>query len=87
MATRKITRGDAASIVRNDAQPTASGEQTQDHAPLVKSRPVRRAVAITRDLIAERAQAIWLKRGCPRNRDEENWREAEAQLKIELGLV
>jgi hypothetical protein len=55
--------------------------------PVVRPSPIVQAVVLTRDLIAERAQAIWLKRGCPRNRDEENWREAEAQLKMELGLV
>ncbi|MBN1505670.1 MAG: DUF2934 domain-containing protein [Sedimentisphaerales bacterium] len=30
--------------------------------------------------------AIWLERGCPRDRDDENWREAEAQLKTEMGI-
>ena len=36
-------------------------------------------------MIAERARAIWLERGCSFNQDEENWREAEAQLKTEVG--
>ena len=85
-----------APIARNDTRPAAAqvprltavnSERTQDRAPVVKPCPARRVAVLTRDLIAERAQAIWLKRGCPRNRDVENWREAEAQLKIELGIV
>jgi hypothetical protein len=63
--------------------PAARSEQTQQNAPIMKPCPALQAPAPTRDLIAERAQAIWLKRGCPRTRDEENWREAEAQLETE----
>ena len=96
MTIHKTTRGNTAPAARNDARsataeviplPAVSGEQIQDRASLVKPCPALQAVALTRDLIAERAQAIWLKRGCPRNRDEENWREAEAQLKTELGIA
>jgi hypothetical protein len=61
--------------------------KTKQDTSILKLRPVLQAVVLTRDLIAERAQAIWLKRGCPRTRDEENWREAETQLKTELGVV
>jgi hypothetical protein len=66
------------------ALPAARSEQ---EAPLVEPYPILQAVVLSRDLIAERAQAIWLKRGCPRNRDEENWREAKAQLRTEMGIV
>ena len=65
----------------------ATSTQVQDCAPIVRPCPLLQAVALTRDLIAERAQTIWLKRGCPRDRDVENWREAEAQLKTELGMA
>jgi hypothetical protein len=61
--------------------------KTKQDASKLRLHPVLQAVALTRDQIAERAQVIWLKRGCPRNRDVENWREAEAQLKIELAIV
>ena len=84
---RKTTRGSTAPVARKDFRPAGSGGQVQDDAPLVKPCPILQAVALTRDLIAERAQVIWLKRGCPRDRDVENWREAEAHLKIELGIV
>jgi hypothetical protein len=47
--------------------------------------PALQAVGLTHALIAERARAIWLERGCSFNQDEENWREAETQLKTEMG--
>ena len=38
----------------------------------------------TREQIAERAQAIWKASGCKPGRDEQNWVEAERQLKAEM---
>jgi hypothetical protein len=64
----------------------ANSEKTKRDASIRKPRAALQAAVLTRDLIAERAMAIWLERGCPRDRDEENWREAEAQLKTELGI-
>jgi hypothetical protein len=34
--------------------------------------------------VADRANAIWVQRGCPQDQDEANWHEAEAQLRAEL---
>jgi hypothetical protein len=51
-----------------------------------KARPSRRAITLTHEQIKERARAPWLKSGCLPGRDEANWREAEAQLKAELGI-
>jgi len=42
--------------------------------------------AITHERIAERARQIWEQHGCPQGEDERNWREAERQLKKELGV-
>jgi len=39
---------------------------------------------LTHEQVAERARALWLASGCIPGRDEQNWREAEAQLKAEL---
>jgi hypothetical protein len=92
MQTRRTVDRNVTQIADNDVQASrtniiplygANGEKTKRDTSILKLRPVLHAAALTRDLIAERAQAIWLKRGCPRNRDEENWREAEAQLKTE----
>ena len=41
---------------------------------------------LTHEQIAERAKLIWQKRGCIHGEDERNWKEAEAQLKTELGI-
>ena len=96
MATRRTTDRNAARIVDNDVRsgstkiirlPAPGGEQARQDTSILKPHPILHAVALTRDLIAERARAIWLERGCPRDRDEDNWREAETQLKTELGIV
>jgi hypothetical protein len=41
----------------------------------------------SRPQIAERATAIWRTKGCPRGQDVQNWLEAEAQLKREMGTA
>jgi len=41
---------------------------------------------ITHEQIALRAREIWMKRGCRLGQDEQNWLEAERQLKAELGI-
>ena len=38
----------------------------------------------TDEQIAQRAEHIWRQGGCLPGRDEQNWHEAEAQLKAEL---
>jgi len=55
----------------------------------VMERPSTRQknVVLTHEQIAERAKNIWIERGCPANQDEQNWLEAENQLKQELGIL
>jgi hypothetical protein len=38
----------------------------------------------TREQIAQRAHDIWVKNGCKHGQDEQNWLEAERQLKAEM---
>jgi hypothetical protein len=64
----------------------ANAETTKREASAVKLRPALQAVALSHDLIAERAQAIWRKRGCRPGQAEQNWHEAESQLRAELGV-
>jgi hypothetical protein len=64
----------------------AHTEKTKQNTSILKLRPALPAGVLTHDLIAERARTIWLERGCAVNRDEENWRDAEAQLKAERGI-
>jgi hypothetical protein len=64
----------------------ANAQKTKQDTSILKLRPTLQAVVLTHDLIAERARTIWLERGRSVNRDEQNWREAEAQLKAEMGI-
>lgn len=41
---------------------------------------------LTHEQIAERARQIWQQRGCRSGEDQQNWAEAEAQLKAELNI-
>jgi hypothetical protein len=43
-------------------------------------------MSITHGQISERARRIWEQHGCPQGEDEKNWREAERQLKAEMGI-
>jgi hypothetical protein len=43
-------------------------------------------VELTYEQIAERAKNLWKQRGCPPNQDDQNWYDAENQLKQELGV-
>ena len=94
MKTRRATDRNGTRITDNDGQASskniiplrgANSEKLRQDTSIGKRRPVLQSVVLTHDLIAERATAIWLERGRSVNQDEENWREAEAQLKTELG--
>jgi hypothetical protein len=67
-------------------RPAQDGEAKQGTFVL-KPPSAPQATVLTHDLIAERARTIWQERGCSPDRNEENWREAEAQLKTERGMV
>lgn len=41
------------------------------------------AAGLTHEQVAARAYELWLRSGCVPGRDEQNWREAEAQLRAE----
>jgi hypothetical protein len=42
-------------------------------------------LTLAHDQIANRARAIWERRGCPEGEDEQIWLEAESELKRETG--
>ena len=95
MKTRRTADGNATRTVGNGVQASsrnviplrgANTEKMKQDTAILKLRPALQAVVLTHNLIAERARTIWLERGRSSNRDEENWREAEAQLKAELGV-
>jgi hypothetical protein len=94
MKTRRTTDGAPARMtgagMRGIGASTVSLRTTDDDT--TKRRmgpepgPSPQAMALTHDRIAERARAIWLARGCSPDQDQENWCDAEAQLKAELGI-
>ena len=49
-----------------------------------KVNPFELVTTLTHDRIAERARVIWQNHGCKPGEDEQNWSEAETQLKAEL---
>ncbi len=55
-------------------------------ATITAPRPTttKKAGSPTYEQIAKRAQEIWMKKGCLPGQDEQNWLEAERQLKAEL---
>lgn len=52
--------------------------------PTTTAAPSTKAGAPSYEQIAQRAQEIWTKKGCLPGQDEQNWLEAERQLKAEL---
>jgi hypothetical protein len=59
------------------AKPTRSAGGSQNPSRYGSAGIVRP----THEQIAARAKAIWQAKGCPSGKDEENWREAEEQLR------
>jgi hypothetical protein len=95
MKIRRTADGNAIRTVGNDVQASsknviplrgANAEKTRQDTSILRPRPALQAVVLTHDLIAERARTIWQERRCSPDRDQENWREAEAQLKTEMGI-
>lgn len=46
--------------------------------------PAPVAVELPHDKITQRAYEIWVRKGRPEGQDEQNWKEAEAELRTEL---
>ena len=86
MSTGKKARGNAAR--KTGQKPKTGGSKTssgRQHSPRPAPTKADRAVTLTYDQIAQRAEHIWRQSGCLPGRDEQNWQEAEAQLKAEQG--
>ena len=88
-STVKTTGQKARSASGNTHRPKSSkgrkaASSKQQPAVLSKSE---RVTQVTREQIAERAEAIWQASGCLPGLDERNWCEAEAQLKAELAIA
>jgi hypothetical protein len=65
--------------------PRSGGATTTTLRPAGSKAPEAvKMVKITREQIAQRAHEIWVKSGCKHGHDEQNWLEAERQLKAEM---
>lgn len=69
--------------------PTSSSNNPTSGATAVAVRPTTvkstaRGPMPTHDQISKRAHDIWMKRGCKFGQDEQNWLEAETQLRAEM---
>jgi hypothetical protein len=77
-----------ASKTQKNTVPTSTtrpGGATTTLRPVGTQAPAAtKTVKITREQIAQRAHEIWVKNGCKHGQDEQNWLEAERQLKAEM---
>jgi hypothetical protein len=66
---------------------TGSGamkKTTTVHSPAARPQ-TQVEMKITHEMIARRAYEIWLAKGRPAGQEEQNWREAEAELRRRAG--
>ena len=59
---------------------TKTPVSTQSKAPIAAATS-----SIAQEKIAQRAYEKWMKRGCPHGGDLQDWVEAEAELRAEIG--
>ncbi len=64
--------------------PRPGGAATATLRPPTTKAETTTTVKPTREQIAKRAHEIWVKNGCKHGQDEQNWFEAERQLKAEM---
>jgi len=64
--------------------PTTGSNIRTSGGTAVAIRPTTKGPTPTHEQISRRAHEIWLKRGSKPGQDEQNWLEAEAQLKAEM---
>ena len=65
---------------------TAVGKTTASMTPQAtpSQTPVSKTPMVPHEKIAMRAYDRWCQRGCPEGTDQQNWLEAEAELKTEM---
>jgi hypothetical protein len=87
-ATSKVPGRGARSTKGRGEQETgvAVQEVPQVKRGEVVERPGAARTGPTHEQVAERAQEIWRRHGCPPGEDRENWFEAEAELRREMGI-
>lgn len=66
------------------ARNPVSMSTTGGTAVIARPTTTTKGPAPTHEQISKRAHDIWLKKGCKHGQDEQNWLEAEAQLRAEM---
>jgi hypothetical protein len=80
MAQNKTPRNNTVAT----STPRSGGATTTTLRPAgTKAPEAAKMMKIAREQIAQRAHEIWVKNGCKHGHDEQNWLEAERQLKAE----
>jgi hypothetical protein len=51
------------------------------------ARPAAQPAKIPHEKIAMRAYEKWCERGCPHGSDQQDWTEAEAELRVEYSRI
>ena len=91
MRTGRKARGNAARATGK--KPKAGGNVASPGRTSCKKSQQTQSISTTApaatptyEQIAQRAEHLWRQGGCLPGRDEQNWKEAEAQLRAELGV-
>lgn len=73
------TNGNAANGNANGH--AANGQPATGNGPVAPAAPV---LELSHDKIGQRAYEIWVRKGKPHGTSDQDWREAEAELRAEL---
>jgi hypothetical protein len=91
MAGRKAQKSGTTAVARGVRRgekkvPGVGATNTKGSERKTTKAPQPQAM-LSHEQIAQRAEVIWQQKGCPPDQDEQNWKEAEDQLKSELGIA
>jgi hypothetical protein len=79
--------GSMQTSIQNTQAVTPSPKPAVSSPAHIATIPISAAIAsckLSHDQIAQRAKTIWQARGCPLGQDQQNWLEAEKQLRAEM---
>jgi hypothetical protein len=91
MAGRKAQKSGTTTVARNarsgEKKTPGLGATNTKGSERTATRTSQPAATLTYEQIARRAEVIWQQKGCQPGQDDLNWKEAEAQLKSEMGIA
>ena len=84
--TKPVDKEDQPATTQKQSRPKAKGTSGSKAAKVARASQATTTSELTHEQIAQRANDIWKACGCPWGEPEKHWREAEQQLKQELGI-